>query len=87
MSQQYIDPRTGFIITSNADTWRTDHKALPESIEVETAPQKWGNVGQGATRSDGNPTVPTLEDLRDFRVWSANKQTIIDAANSGYYNN
>lgn len=86
MSESYIDPRTGFIITSNADTWRADQKALPKTIVEQPAEQKWGEVGQGV-RAGGNGLLPTLEELKDFRVWSANKQTIIDAANTGHYNN
>jgi hypothetical protein len=35
MSQSYIDPRTGFTITSNSDTWTVDHKQLPHG---ETPP-------------------------------------------------
>ena len=73
--ERYTDPVTGFEIATNADSWQVGWKP-PAPEPVEEAAPTWGDVGQGV-RGKGN-SIPTLDELSDHRVWTENKENILN---------
>lgn len=76
MTERYTDPKTGFVITSNADSWQVGYKPPRPKPEPEQ-PQVWGSVGQGALRNNADLNAQT--GANNFQQWLDNKEAVIEA--------
>ena len=75
MSLKYTDPETGFIISTNSDSWRTDHKPSAEPEPVPEDPQHdWGDVGQGVRGHGGGIDMDRAK--RDHSYYMANREAV-----------
>ena len=71
MTRQYVDPKTGFVVTTNDDSWQVGYTP-PAPEPVEEQPHTWGDVGQGLRQS----ATLDMSRIGDANYYRENKQQI-----------
>lgn len=71
MTRQYRDPKTGFLITTNDDSWQVGYQPPPPE-PAPTPEPTWGDIGQGFRGSAGLD----MSRISDARYYAEHKKEI-----------